>query len=153
MLEINSDGILIRSENIVDETAINEIEEIVGDGCFIHIQRISSNKIKISVDGISKKNKFSFIVSPHYDSYEGKIKINCSGGITNGESSSIIRFKEELLEENEKLKNQLEFVKKNLNKADIDLAIEKAQNKIRSNELKDKINILESKVQILENRV
>lgn len=144
MDQIDSDGIIIRSESIESETAINEIEEIVGDGCFLHMHMIKDNEISILLTDSEKVRKFSFNIKPEYDDSANKIFLNCSGGQVDGESSDITRYQKDILKENEMLRNQIEYLKKNLENADIRLAFEKAENIIKFNRLNDEINILKS---------
>jgi len=143
MEEIISEGLTIRSEDACEGASVNDVEEIIGDGCFIHMHFVSDQQIDMVLADSANTNQYSFSIKPKFDEDECRIFLSCDGSVDKSCDHLIREIGKDVIEENKLLKKRIEYLEKSMKSIDIELRLERATKILKINELLDKINALE----------
>jgi hypothetical protein len=145
MEEIISEGLTIRRSGDADaceRASVNDVEEIIGDGCFFHMHFVSDQQIDMVLADSANTNQYSFSIRPKFDEDKCRIFLSCDGSID--KYDHLIReIGKDVIEENKSLKKRIEYLEKSIKGIDIELRLERATKTLKINELIDKINALE----------
>lgn len=143
MEEMISEGLTIRSDDIIDGVSVNDVEEIIGDGCSLHMQFISDQQIDMTLADSTNMNQYSFSIKPKFDESKCKIFLSCDGFIDKSCDLLTRKIGMDVIEDNKSLKKKVEYLEKSINSLEIELRLERANKILKINELLDRISLLE----------
>jgi hypothetical protein len=143
MEEMISEGLTIRSEDIAEGASVTDVEEIIGDGCFLHMHFVSDQQIDMVLADSANMNQYSFSIKPKFDERKCKIFLSCDGSIDKSCDLLTRQIGMDVIEENKSLKKRLEYLEKSMRSMEIELRLERANKILKINELLDRISLLE----------